>query len=290
MAQPASTRTRTPDRAVGGGPSRSARGLVTAEAVELEIPTASVGLRGLAYLVDLVVLGIVIIGMLWAGTALVAAVFANDVTSADAAMWVLVTLVGALLILVPAGIEWLTRGRSLGKVIAKLRVVTVEAGPTSWRHALVRAAVGVFELILTGGLVAFLVALVSPRGQRLGDMVGGTLVVREAVTKADISPVRFTAPRSTTGLAARLDVTALDDRDYRVIRSTLLRTGLAPDRRAHLCGVVVRSLWPRITDLPLPTAVPAPDVLTAIAAAYQDQHAPAGSTRATDWVWGTEGR
>ncbi|MBY5164523.1 RDD family protein [Salsipaludibacter albus] len=270
---------------VGAGAARSTRGLVTGEAVELEIPTATVGLRGLAYLVDLVVLAILVIAVIWGGFALVATVFSNDVGAADAGAWVVITLVGAMLIVVPAGIEWLTHGRSLGKVVAKLRVVTVSAAPISLRHALVRATVGVFELILTGGIVAFLAALASPRGQRLGDLVAGTLVVRESVTRADISPVRFTPPSGTASLAARLDVTALDDGDYRVIRSTVLRSGLDPERHAHLCGVVVRSVWPRISDLPLPTAMPAPDVLTAIAAAYQDQHAPADGSRATDWVW-----
>lgn len=129
MAGPASATSR----------ERGRQGLVTGEAVELEIPTASVGLRGLAYLVDLVVLVVAVIAVFWVGFALVSAVFAGDVGSADAAAWVVVTLAGALLIVVPAGVEWLSNGRSLGKVIAKLRVVTVEAGPTSWRHALVRA-------------------------------------------------------------------------------------------------------------------------------------------------------
>lgn len=272
-------------RRVGeAGMGASGTGLVTAEAVELEIPTASVGLRGLAIMVDVIVLGIVGIAMFF-GLSLVLSSVVTDEASAEAAIWVVIVTVVSMAIVVPTVIEATTRGRSAGKVIAKLRVVTVEAGPVGWSHAAIRATAGAFELLGTGGLLALLVALLSPRGQRLGDMVAGTLVVREAVSRTDIRPVRFTPVHGTADLVAALDVADLDDADYQVMRSTLLRDGLDPARHAQLCGMVVRQLWPRASRLPLPTSIPAPAVLTAMAAAYQDQHAPADGAWATDWVW-----
>lgn len=273
------------DAGASAGTARPVRGLVTAEAVELEIPTASVGLRALAAVVDLVVLVVLAIGVLVGTTAVLERVAADG--AAEQAMWVVVVATVATVIVVPTVIEATTTGRSLGKLIARLRVVTVEAGPVSWGHAAIRATAGALELLGTGGLLAMLVALVSPRGQRLGDMVAGTLVVREAVSRTDIRPVRFTPVAGTADLAAALDTSALDDHDYQVVRTTLLRTGLAPERHAQLCAVVVRELWPRVSGLPLPMSIPAPAVLTAVAAAYQDQRAPADAGRATDWVWAT---
>lgn len=256
------------------------RGLVTPEAVELEIPTASVGLRGLAYVVDLVVLGIAMVAVVWAGLSVLGA--ASD---AEAVAWIIVLAVSALMIVLPMVVEATSGGRSVGKVIAKLRVVTVEAAPIGWRHAAIRATVGLFELLLTAGVIGFFVALASPRGQRLGDMVAGTLVVRESLSHGDISPVRFRPVPGTEAFAARLDVSDLDDGDYQVVRATLLREGLAPERHAALCATVVTTLWPRVGVGPLPTAMSPVAVLTAVAAAYQDLHAPPGDTRAADWVW-----
>ncbi len=275
-------------RPYGPGPGASvrtgpARGLVTAEAVELEIPTASVGLRGLAALIDVVVLGVLTVVVFLATSALLTTLVGAEDGQQAVAVVAVVTL--STLVVVPTVVEATTRGRSLGKLVARLRVVTVEAGPVTWRQAAVRAAAGAFEIYATFGLVALLVALVSARGQRLGDMVAGTVVVREAVSRADIRPVRFRAVPGTEDLAAGLDTTALADPDYQVIRTTLLRTGLEPERHARVCAVVVRRVWSRVSGLPLPTTIPAPAVLTAIAAAYQDQHAPTEAGRATDWVW-----
>lgn len=270
------------DRRHDGGPGGA--GLVTAEAVELQIPTASVGLRGLALAVDLALLAVVLLAV-FLGVSAVLTPAVDSIEAGTAAMWVVVVVVLSMVIVFPTAMEALTGGRSAGKALARLRVVTVEAGPVGWRHAAIRATAATFEVLATAGLVAMLVALTSPRGQRLGDMVAGTLVVREAVSRTDIRPVLFTPVAGTEELAGSLDASDLDDADYQVIRTTLLRTGLAPERHAQLCGTVARHLWPRVSRLPVPTTVPAPAVLTALAVAFQRQHAPSGQQRATDWIW-----
>lgn len=265
------------------GPSAVAgmRRLVTAEAVELEIPTASVGLRMLALVIDLFVVAASMAIVGWIAFQLV-----GLVDDAEAVVVVAITVVLAMPLVTTWVVEGLTTGQSLGKAITGLQVVTVEGGPIGWKHAGIRAAFATFEVWLTLGFVAMVTAMVSSRGQRLGDMAAGTLVVRRARRGVVVTPVRFRADPSTRELAATLDVSGLGHADYQVMRSALLRRGLAPEVHAQLCAEVVRSLWPRITSTPLPTALPAPSVLTAIAAAFQDQHAgPDEGVRPQEWVW-----
>ena len=54
------------------------------------------------------------------------------------------------------------------------RIVRSDGGATGFRHAFIRALVGVFELWLTVGAVAALVGAFTPRSQRLGDLLAGT--------------------------------------------------------------------------------------------------------------------
>ena len=129
--------------------------LVTGEAVALELRPAKLPSRALAVLIDMVVAWsaylAVTLGLLAAAGSLDDAA----VAAIAVATFVLV-LVG-----VPIAVETLSHGRSLGKLACGLRVVRDDGGPIRFRHALVRALVGVIELWLTFGGVA---AIVTTRG------------------------------------------------------------------------------------------------------------------------------
>lgn len=272
-----------PVRSPVDGPSAAAgmRRLVTAEAVELEIPTASVGLRMLALVLDLVVIVGAILMVAW-GTFKMA----SRVRDIEAILLAAIAVTAATPFITTWVMEGLTNGRSLGKAVAGLQVVTIEGGPIGWKHAGIRAAFATFEIWLTFGFLAMVTALVSSRGQRLGDMAAGTLVVRSASRSMQVTATRFRTDPAIASLIATLDVSDLSHSDYQVMRSALVRTGLDPDVHAQLCGDVVRSLWPRIASVALPTTVPAPIVLTGIATAFQDLHgASQPGTQAGEWVW-----
>ncbi len=70
----------------------------------------------------------------------------------------------------PIAVETLSHGRSLGKLAFGLRVVRDDGGPIRFRHALVRGAIGVVEILMTFGIIACIASLVSARGRRLGDV------------------------------------------------------------------------------------------------------------------------
>jgi uncharacterized RDD family membrane protein YckC len=127
--------------------------VVTGEAVALELRPASFATRALAVALDLAVLlaaGIVL--------GIVLGLTLPDVDEAAARAIGILALVGVL-VGIPTTVETLTRGRSLGKLAAGLRVVRDDGGPIRLRHALVRALLAVFEIILTFGSVALITSL-----------------------------------------------------------------------------------------------------------------------------------
>jgi uncharacterized RDD family membrane protein YckC len=69
-------------------------------------------------------------------------------------------------------------GASLGKLLLGLRVVMVDGTPVGWPAAVVRNVLRVVDGFLFY-LVAALFAWGSPRRQRLGDRVAGTVVIRQ---------------------------------------------------------------------------------------------------------------
>ncbi|MGV9454041.1 RDD family protein [Streptomyces sp. NPDC003635] len=190
--------------------------LVTGEAVALELRPARLPSRALAVLLDLVVAVAVYIAVT---IGLVAAT-----ASLDEAAQVALSIASFLLVLVgaPIAVETLSHGRSLGKLACGLRVVRDDGGPIRFRHALVRGAIGVIEILLTFGVVACVASLVSARGRRLGDVFAGTLVVRERVPQAQggfVPP----PPPWLAGRFSELDLSAVPDGLWLAVRQYLTR-------------------------------------------------------------------
>ncbi|MFE6165999.1 RDD family protein [Streptomyces sp. NPDC056486] len=231
--------------------------LVTGEAVALELRPAKLPSRGLAVLIDLAVAWAVYLGVT---VGIVASTSSLDDAAAAA-----VAVASFVLILVggPIAVETLSHGRSLGKMACGLRVVRDDGGPIRFRHALVRGAVGVVEILMTFGVVACIASLVSARGRRLGDVFAGTLVVRERV------PVGQTAfipppPPWLAGRFSELDLSGVPEALWLAIRQYLTRMGqLDPQVGWAMAERLAGDLSER-TGAPAPQGVPPAAYLAAV--------------------------
>jgi uncharacterized RDD family membrane protein YckC len=253
--------------------------MVTPEAVALEFQTANIGSRILAYLIDMV---IVVAGILVG----VAAVALGQASGAVLPDWVGLALV---LVLLPAwylgyfiASETLWRGRTVGKAALGLRVVTREGAPVRFRHAAVRALLGLVDFGVAGGFFAVVFILFTRDNQRLGDLVAGTLVLRERSGLAAPAPVSFAPPPGLEGYAATLDTSRLTLQEYQAVRTFLLRAAsLPPGPRASLAVQLAGPLAARLRPPPPPGVAPEA-FLHCVAAAYQRRQRPplAGSAPA----------
>lgn len=251
------------------------RGIVTPEAVVLEFDTAGIASRALARALDALIQG-----------ALMLALVMVAVGALGGQGWVALVLVivgGALIVLgYPIITEVTMRGRSPGKAALGLRVVTVEGAPISLRHAFVRSAIGIIDfLFVPGGLIAVVVALFSSRSQRLGDVFAGTMVLRERSAARPAMAVWFNPPAGFESYTASLDVSAITDAQFGIVRAYLLRLAdLSPEARGAL-SVQLATPLVQLMQHHTPPGVHADHFLQCVAAAYQRRHAgPAPA------VWG----
>lgn len=256
------------EAADGAGSGRSGpAGVVTPEAVRLQFDTAGVGSRSVAFALDVLVQGLALVTLLVAG-GLVA-----EGAGAGPPPWVAATLVALLSFAVvwgyPVAMETLWRGRTLGKAAMGLRVVTKEGGPVRFRHAAVRAALGLVDFVVSSGAVAVLCVLFTRDNQRLGDLVAGTVVLRERTGMGRPTPVGFEVPAGAEAYAATLDVSALTTEDYAAVRAFLLRApGLPEQVRVRLAADLAAALAGRLRHT-RPEQVDPQTFLACLAARYQ---------------------
>ncbi|MFC3572709.1 RDD family protein [Streptomyces yaanensis] len=240
--------------------------LVTGEAVALELRPAKLPSRALAVLLDLAVALFAYI--------VVMIVLVASTSGLDEAAQIAVSIAAFVLVLVggPIAVETLSHGRSLGKLACGLRVVRDDGGPIRFRHALVRGAVGVIEILMTFGVIACIASLVSARGRRLGDVFAGTLVVRERVPAGR---TRFVPPPPPwlAGRFSELDLSAVPDGLWLAIRQYLTRMQqLDPQVGWTMAERLAADLAAR-TGAPAPHGVPPAAYLAAVVQERQAREA-----------------
>ncbi len=231
---------------------------VTAEAVEVELPAASLPVRMVSGIIDLLVVAL--------GVALLVLVIPLDLFAADAALGqafgiVLMALVMAGL---PITLETTLHGRTVGKLVMGLRTVRDDTGPIGLRHATIRALAGTVELWATLGGLALLVAATNERARRLGDLLAGTYVVRDRVR------LRLTEPPAPSPALAdwarAADIGGLPDALVVAARQFLVRApGLVAEARAATGRALAADLVERVAPAPPPGAHPE-DVVAAVLA------------------------
>lgn len=247
--------------------------LVTGEAVALQLPAATVGVRVASGLIDVLVETVALLGAMVAAFVLASG---SDAALAETAS--VVATVGALVAL-PTALETFTRGKSVGKWLLGLRTVRDDAGPIGFRHALVRTLVALVEIWLLSGVPALLSGLVSSRGKRLGDYAAGTYVVRDRFRLALPAPVGM--PAHLWPWAAAADITALPDGLALAVRQFLARVGsLTPAARAAVGEQLARQVMAHAA--PPPPAGTHPEHLLAAVLAERRARDAARLTRESE--------
>ncbi|WP_433531598.1 RDD family protein [Micromonospora sp. CA-263727] len=242
-------------------------GLVSGEAVELDVRAARIGSRVLALLLD--VLLQLVLGLLLAALVAVA-LAALPYGVIDAALERALFTIGLVLLLVgyPVCFERLNHGRTPGKAAVGLRVVSVDGAPVGLRQSLTRALVGVavewpgLVLPLLSWVAGVTVMLSDTRGRRLGDLVAGTLVVHtRAATRWRPTPATVPA---LAGWAYTLDLSRLDAGLALAARQYLTRSHQFAEPAR---GDLGRRLWREVaavTAPPPPPGLPEPIYLAAV--------------------------
>jgi uncharacterized RDD family membrane protein YckC len=247
--------------------------LVTGEAVALDLPPASLGVRMASGLVDVLATVALLLAVIF--TFLVAALRADGALAQVAFVGTMVVV----FLVFPTAVETLSRGKSLGKWAFGLRTVRDDAGPISFQHAFVRALVGFVEIYATGGGAAFFSAMLSSRGKRLGDYAAGTYVVRERIRLRLEPPPPM--PPELAGWARSADVAALPMGLALAVRQFLARLpGLDPGSRVSVGTTLARQVSSYVAPPPPPGTPPETFLAAVVATRRERDQARLGRERA----------
>jgi uncharacterized RDD family membrane protein YckC len=239
--------------------------LVSGEAVPLELDRAGVGSRSVAAIIDLAAQYAAMIGVTIADEFLARG---DDAIFAALAIVEFVLIFGAY----PIVFEWLSRGRTLGKLALGLRVVRDDGGPIGFRQALVRGLAGLllekpgllapFGTAVGAGLLAF-----TASNKRIGDFMAGTFVVRERAGSATaMAAQHYFVPYELQAWAMSLDLTRVDDTLALGLRQFVQRAGgMSPHAREGLEAQFHARLLALVAPPP-PPGVPASVLLMTVLA------------------------
>ncbi len=234
--------------------------VVTGDAVVLDVQIAQLPVRVVSALIDTVVM---LVGYLLGLT-----MWASTLIQFDDAAAAAVLVIATVLVLVgyPLIIETATRGRSVGKIVMGLRVVSDDGGPERLRQALFRALASVVEIWALLGSPAVICSLLSPKAKRLGDVFAGTVVISERGPKVGTPPPM---PPSLAWWASSLQLSGLDSGQAELARQFLSR---APqlDRhvREHMAYLIAGDVLSRVAPPPPPGTPPQ----LALAAVLAERH------------------
>jgi uncharacterized RDD family membrane protein YckC len=175
----------------------------TPERVPLHFALASIGNRFLACAVDHTI-QIFTIALIAIAFVLLAnfSSFGNRFSSAP--KWVYAVLIIIIFLLMTsyfAFFEWLWSGQTPGKRWLKLRVIREDGRPITFFEAAVRNLLRDFDIMpapfYSIGLIS---VFASSKDQRIGDMVAGTVVIREREEEAPAFAQVFASPVSDPAL------------------------------------------------------------------------------------------
>ena len=111
-------------------------------------------------------------------------------------------------------------GRTVGKMLLKMRVVRLDGTPVHWSNYLVRWMLRLVDIWIFFGSIGILSILFSERRRRLGDAAAGTVVIstknKTKVSHTILEEVEEQYQPKFT------NVTVLTDKDVRLIKDTYL--------------------------------------------------------------------
>jgi uncharacterized RDD family membrane protein YckC len=212
--------------------------VATPERVALDLPLAGIGYRSLAYLID----ALVLFGA-WAALFFGATLVSDDLGLQFAG---LSTLLQVLLIAGAFAAQWMSwtlfetfwGGRTLGKRAMGIRVVRLDGSPVGFFEAAVRNLLRVIDFLPMAYAVGICALLITRRNRRIGDLLAGTVVVRDV--RADLDRYRR--------IDAPVAVAALAPADAELVLDFLARApSLSPEPRAALTAQLLARFGPELS-------------------------------------------
>lgn len=128
-------------------------------------------------------------------------------------------------------IEWLTNGRSLGKLIMGIRVVKSNGETAGLREYFTRWIFRIVDIWVGGfGFLALLVSGTTEKRQRIGDIMADTVVIKVKDTQLYNLKDVLSIKNSDNHVPTYPNVIRFSDEDMLLIKNTILRVQRYPNQ------------------------------------------------------------
>ncbi|MDR3553584.1 MAG: RDD family protein [Syntrophobacteraceae bacterium] len=133
------------------------------------------------------------------------------------------------------GFEWFWRGQTVGKRLLGLRVVDEGGLRLKLDQIVIRNLLRFVDSFPLFYLLGGIICVISPKGQRMGDLAANTIVVRNpeiiAPNLQELIPDKYNSLREYPVLAARLRRSISAEEAFLALRALLRRDELEPPAR-----------------------------------------------------------
>ncbi|SHN16634.1 RDD family protein [Mucilaginibacter sp. OK098] len=203
----------------------------TTQNIDIDYEIGGLGERTLGKIIDYAIFIPFVIGGLFLGTTL----------NGQILEWYFILLY-VLFLFYDLLCEVFFNGQSFGKKIMKIRVISLDGARPRFSQYLLRWLFRLVDFGVTGGLAALVTAVMTDKGQRIGDVVAGTALIR-SVPRTTMNNIVY-ANVEENYVPVFIQAAELSDKDVSLIHeviSNYFKTGnstivftLAEKIRAHL--------------------------------------------------------
>jgi uncharacterized RDD family membrane protein YckC len=181
----------------------------TTQNVLIDYPVASIGDRILGHLIDRLI-------VIAYSVAVVASLADRDVD-----LWYLwLLLLGIPWMFYSLLFEVFMNGQTPGKQLMKIKVMRLNGTPATVGDFLLRWIFSLVDFYILSGAIALVAVAIGGKGQRIGDMVAGTTVVK-LIEQREISAKEVFVAAEETHVPTFTQVTQLSDKDIELIQRAL---------------------------------------------------------------------
>ena len=215
--------------------------VTTPEGVQLSYRLAGLGSRYLARFVDSIFRVVLVVIMARA---------VRDVSRSGLMQAAFAIGLFVIILLYDVISELASKGRTIGKAAVGIRVIRSDGRPIDVWSSVIRNLLRLIDEIFSFGLIATISIFVTRRGQRLGDLAAGTVVIRERTFKAAPDPLPDWATDANAPFL-HWDTSAVSQDELALVRSFLARRSMLDSRaRLDLASQLAGRIRPRVPAAP----------------------------------------